>query len=87
MALYLGKDKVKINLDGVVYKLNLLTDISSATRCALLSSDNYVLADLNGVYLIPKDGTCVVVEDALLSLDNFILQDLNGLYLKAKENE
>ena len=86
MALYLGKDKVKINLDGVVYKLNLLTDTSSATRCALLSSDNYVLKDINGVYLIPKDCACVV-EDVLLSLDNFILQDLNGLYLKAKENE
>lgn len=87
MALYLGKDRVKINLDGVVYKLNLLTDTSSATRCTLSSSDNFILQDLNGVYLIPKDCTCVIVEDVLLSLDNFILQDLNGLYLKAKENE
>lgn len=56
MALYLGSSgKQKVNIDGVVYCLNLYstTDISDSIR--LLSSDNYILKDFNGLYLTAKE--------------------------------
>lgn len=55
MALYLGGDKVKINLNGVIYRLNLLnlhTEILNGVK--LLSSDNYILLDSNGFYITAK---------------------------------
>ena len=55
MALYIGYEKVKIILDGVPYKLNLCPDSPIETDARLLSSDGYVLTDLNGTYLIPKE--------------------------------
>lgn len=51
MALYLGRDKVKINLNGFAYILNLF-----AKNGYLLSSDDYILMDSNGVYLTFKEG-------------------------------
>ena len=56
MALYLGNEKVKINLDNIVYCLNIPTTTISANYASLLSSDNYVLKDANGIYLTVKDG-------------------------------
>lgn len=87
MALYLGNDKVKINLDGVIYCLNILTATPTILDNILLSSDNYILQDLNGLCLIPKDSILPSVDGLVLSSDNYILQDLNGLYLTIKENE
>lgn len=55
MALYLGNDKVKINLDGVRYCLNLISAKPNVDNVGLLSLDNYVLKDLNGLLLIPKE--------------------------------
>lgn len=52
MALYLGGDKVKINLNGVIYRLNLHTEILNGVK--LLSSDNYILLDSNGFYITAK---------------------------------
>jgi hypothetical protein len=56
MALYLGEDKVKINLDGVVYCLNLFSEIPITNGIRLLSSDNYILTDSSKVYLTVKEG-------------------------------
>lgn len=57
MALYLGRDKIKINIDGVIYKLNLYKEISPEEHdMQLLSFDGYILKDKNDIYLIPKEG-------------------------------
>lgn len=56
MALYLGNsEKLKINLDGVVYYLNLLFEEPIEKGVKLLSSDGFLLKDSNGLYLIIKE--------------------------------
>ena len=57
MALYLGNsEKLKINLDDIIYVLNLhlTTPITNGVR--LLSSEGYILKDSNGLYLTTKEG-------------------------------
>ena len=56
MALYLGNDKIKINLDGIAYCLNLAPINVITNNIRLLSSDNYILQDSNGIYLLAKEG-------------------------------
>lgn len=56
MALYLGSsNELKINLNGVVYRLNLFSATSITDYVRLLSSDNYILTDSNGLYLTSKE--------------------------------
>ena len=55
MALYLGSDKVKVILDNTSYHLNLVTITSSVVGAKLLSLDDYILKDLNGLYLMSKE--------------------------------
>ena len=52
MALYLGDKKVKIfvNGDKVTIPQNFM-----ANRVKLLTSDDYVLKDINGLYLTIKE--------------------------------
>ena len=83
MALYLGCDKVKINLDGIVRHLNLYTVVSTIVDNVLLSSDNYILKDTNGLYLIPK---IIVPYNVAMSSDGYILQDSNQQYITIKED-
>ena len=87
MALYLGENRVKINLDRNVYYLNLVSTISIIDYVGLLSSDNYILKDSNGIYLLPSDYISPVLDKTLLSLDGYILKDSNGIYLTIKEGE
>lgn len=56
MALYLGNEKIKININGLIYNLNLYSDIPIVNGDILLSSDDYILKDSNGLYLTTKDG-------------------------------
>ena len=60
MALYLGSSKeLKIKLsNGSSFRLNIPTLTSSpiVSGARLLSSDNYILKDSNGLYLLAKDG-------------------------------
>lgn len=56
MALYLGGDKVKINLNNVQYYLNLYSALSEIEDMLLGSFDDYLLKELNGLYLTIKDG-------------------------------
>ena len=74
MAVYLGSTgKRKVILNDVVYCLN--TNITpTIVDNILLSSDNYILKDSDGVYLIPKD-YMIVVDNILLSSNNYILKD------------
>lgn len=54
MALYLGSNKVKINIDGATYCLNLFSETPITNSAMLLSSDSYILKDFNGLYLTAK---------------------------------
>ena len=56
MALYLGNsEKLKINLGDAVYCLNLISKIITTNNDRLLSSDNYILIDSNGLYLTVEE--------------------------------
>lgn len=56
MALYLGSsDKQKIVLDGNTYFMNLFSKILITNGDILLSSDNYILKDSNGLFLTVKE--------------------------------
>ena len=55
MALYIGGEKVKINLDGVAYYLNLYSVIPITNGIRLLSSDGYILKDDSGLYITTKE--------------------------------
>jgi hypothetical protein len=55
MALYLGEDKIKINLNGIMYYLNLFSLKPITNGVLLLSSEDYILIDSNGLYLTTKE--------------------------------
>lgn len=56
MALHLGNsEKLKVILNGVVYHLNLYSDALITNWIMLLSSDNYILKDSNGLYITVKE--------------------------------
>ena len=56
MALYLGSsEKLKINIDNVKYYLNLFSKIPITNGIRLLSSNDYILKDSNGLYLTTKE--------------------------------
>jgi len=55
MALYLGGEKVKINLDGVAYYLNVFSDLPITNGVRLISSDGHILMDINGLFLTAKE--------------------------------
>ena len=57
MSLYLGNsEKLKINLNNVIYRFMLFSKNPITNGIRLLSSDNYILKDSNGLYLTIKDG-------------------------------
>ena len=55
MALYLGNDKVKLNLDGIAYKINWHSTILTIEEIILSSFDDCLLKDVNGLYLSMKE--------------------------------
>lgn len=56
MALYLGSDKVKVNVGSSICHTNFYsTIVSMINGIILLSSDNYELKDKNGLYLTAKE--------------------------------
>lgn len=56
MALYLGSsEKLKINLDSNAYCMNIFSALPTITEVILSSSDDYLLNDFNGLYLISKE--------------------------------
>lgn len=52
MALYLGSEKIKIMSSDNIYHLIIPSPIPNNV---LLSLDNYILKDANGVYLVAKE--------------------------------
>lgn len=55
MAVYLGENRIKINLNGIVYILNLFTTAPILNGIRLLTSENYVIRDSNGLYITVKE--------------------------------
>lgn len=55
MALYLGSEKKKMNLGGLAYYLNFFSTTITTNGAYLLSSDNYILKDSNGLYITVKE--------------------------------
>lgn len=56
MALYLGRsEKLKINLDNNIYRFNLFSETPIVNGIKLLSSEGYILKDINGIYLTVLD--------------------------------
>lgn len=55
MAMYLGSNKYKINLDGKIYNLNLYTKTIITDSVLLLTSDGSILKTLNNLYLTVKE--------------------------------
>lgn len=56
MALYLGNSKkLKLIFNNEVYRLNLFTETPITNGIRLLSSDGYILKDINGIYLTVLD--------------------------------
>ena len=56
MALYLGSsEKLKINLNDVTYYLNVFSDPPITNGIRLVTSDGYILIDVNGRYLTFKE--------------------------------
>ena len=58
MALYLGTNKVKINLDNMIRKIAVFKDADDIllNGIKLLSFEGYALKDSNGFYITAKDG-------------------------------
>ena len=58
MALYLGTNKVKINLDNMIRKIAVFKDADDIllNGIKLLSFEGYTLKDSNGFYITAKDG-------------------------------
>lgn len=56
MGLYLGSDKTKLNLDGMLCYLDLFSIPLILNNIALLSSEDYILTDSKGIYLTIKEG-------------------------------
>lgn len=55
MALYLGSNLTKINLNNTIYHLNLFSSNIILNGIKLLSSEGYTLRDTNGLYLTAKE--------------------------------
>ena len=56
MALYLGSsEKLKINLGNVTYIMNIFSVLPTIEEAILSSSDDCLLKDFNGLYLVPKE--------------------------------
>lgn len=56
MGLYVGNNKFKLNINYSLCRLNIPVQSSSTSNgLTLISHDNYILKDLNGLYLIAKE--------------------------------
>lgn len=55
MALFLGSEKKKLNFNNALFNLNIYSSTLTVNGVMLLSHDNYILTDSNGLYLIVKE--------------------------------
>lgn len=73
MALYLGANNVKINLGSTATHLQCPLPSPSVDDIILISSDGYILKDVDGILLTGIIPT--------LSSDGYMLKDSNNLFL------
>ena len=66
MVIYLGSNKQKISVGSSSYYLNFYSTVAIVNGIALLSSDNYMLKDKNGLYLTAKTSN---IADNVMILD------------------
>ena len=55
MVLYLGKNKLKLNLNGVSHRLSIISNPTVKVVSRLISKDGFILKDSSGLYLIHKE--------------------------------
>lgn len=55
MTLHLGSEKVKLNFDNTIHRLNIYHSTSSVEGARLLTSDGYTLTDSNNAVLIAEE--------------------------------
>lgn len=56
MALYLGSNKkYKVAMNGASFRPKVIAKTPVSNNIRLLSSDNYILKDSTGTYLIAKE--------------------------------
>lgn len=84
MGLYLGGTKYNIVLDGNVFCLNIPSPLPIINGSILLSSDEYILQDADGLCLIPQEHF-ILHEEQLLSSEGYILKDKNYLCLTVEK--
>lgn len=78
MALYLGSEKIKINLDSIIYHLNLYSNTPIVNGVLLMSSDGYTLKDTNNKYITTPEK---INGTSLLDSNNDTLKEANDLYV------
>lgn len=54
MAIYLGETKYKLIVGGDICDMQIYSPIPITNGIRLLSSDDYILKDINGLYLTTK---------------------------------
>lgn len=57
MALYLGGEKVRIRIDGAESKIEFYSENLITNGVLVLSADDYILQDVEGVYITAKEDT------------------------------
>ena len=55
MGLYLGSKKKKLKFNGTICSMNITPAPTIFNGIRLLSSEGYILKDLNGLYLTAKE--------------------------------
>ena len=55
MVIYVNSKKYKMIVNGIFTNVSIGSDPFVNKTPRLLSSDGYILKDVNGVYLIPKE--------------------------------
>lgn len=88
MALYVNSQKWNLRLNGITYLINAFPSLSNISDIILLSSDGYMLTDVEGFSLTSQPTVPIVIEgEQLTTSEDYILKDSNGFYLTLKESE
>lgn len=56
MILCIGGKKYTINVNGAQFFMNIITQNNVVKNIMLKSSDNFILKDINGLYIAAKEG-------------------------------
>lgn len=55
MILYLNDNKVQINIDGILYNINVSSDQTFIEGVVLLTSEGLILKDIRDLYLTAEE--------------------------------